>query len=113
MIASASRQDVQNIVDKSRGIIVGNMLSRSDLQTVVNQIRMGLVQDLHVLHAENQAVMNQAANGRGQLMQRMSAVEASLARIEQNLRRMPAQDSKTSNTLCKMQPDSGYLFRSV
>ena len=113
MQTPATRQDVQNAIDRAKGAVMATMLSRSDLQTVVNQVRGALVQDIRVLHAENQIVMNQAANGRAQLMQRMGALEASLARIEQGLRMLSAQHSKTSVTIGKMQPDSGYLFQRV
>lgn len=113
MQTPATRQDVQNAIDRSRSVIMGSMLSRGDLQSVVNQVRGALAQDIRGLHAENQGVMNQAANGRAQIMQRLGSLEASMARIDQSLHALMAQQSKTSSTIGKMQPDTGYLFQRV
>lgn len=111
MITPATRQDVQNAIDRTRNTIMGTMLTRSDLQSVVNQVRNGLVQDLNNLHAENQLAMRQATNSRAQIQQRIGALEASLARIEQSLRELSVEHSKTSLTVGKMHTDNGYLFQ--
>ena len=114
MIAPASRQEVQNALDRTRSAIMSSMLSRGDLQSIVNQVRMGLIQDIHSLHAENQISMKQAMNSRAQVAQRLGAVEASLARIEHKLQSLTVQHAKTSVTVGKMQTDnSGYLFQRI
>lgn len=114
MIAPASRQEVQSALDRTRSAIMSSMLSRNDLQAIVNQVRMGLIQDIHSLHAENQISMKQAMNSRAQVAQRLGAVEASLARIEHKLQSLTVEHAKTSMTVGKMQTDnSGYLFQRI
>lgn len=114
MIASATRQDLQNALDRTRSSIVSSMLSRNDLQSVINQVRAGLLQDLRALHSENQVAMKQAVAARAQVMQRLGSMEHYVARMEQLLNRVLAQQSQTSTTIQKMQPvDSGYLFQRI
>lgn len=114
MSTPATVQDIQNAIDKSKSVILSSMISRSDMQSVVNQVRMGLLQDLHALHAENKVAMNQAVNARSQVMQRLGGVEAGLVRLEQNMQQIMSQQSKTSSQLGKMQPaDAGYLFQRI
>lgn len=114
MNTSATRQDLQNALDRTRSSIMGSMLSRNDLQGVISQVRAGLLHDLHALHAENQVAMRQAVNARAQLMQRLGSLENSVARMEQLLNQLISQQSRTSTTIQRMQPvDSGYLFQRV
>lgn len=115
MNVPATRQDVQNALDKTRSSIMSNMLSRNDLQWAIGQVRGSLIQDINGLHGENQMAMRQAVNGRAQLMQRLGAVEATLARIEQALHALTVEHSKTSMTVGRMQTDNngGYLFQRV
>ena len=114
MIAPATRQELQNALDKTRSSILSNMISRNDLQWVVGQVRASMMQDMSSLHAENQMAMKQATNSRAVLMQRLGAVENSLARIEQALHMLMIEHSKTSVTVGKMQTDNGgYLFQRI
>lgn len=114
MNSPATRQELQNALDRTRSSIMSSMMSKGDLQTVAGQIRAGILNDLNSLHAENQMAMKQAVNGRAQLMQRMGAVETSLARIEQALHALMIEHSKTSMTVGKMQTDNGgYLFQRI
>ena len=116
MVTTVTRQELQNALDRSRSVILGSMLTRNDLQSVINQVRSGLLQDTHVLHAENQATIRQSISARAQIMQRLSSIEARLGGIEQNLRSLTTQHSKTSDSLNRMQPtekNGGYMFQRV
>jgi hypothetical protein len=113
MSTPATAQDVQIAFEKTKSAVMGSMLTRGDLQSVTSQVRMGLAQDLNNLHAENQVAMRQAVNSRAQLMQRLGAVEASLARLEQSLQILMSQQSKTTNRIGRMQPETGYTFQRI
>lgn len=115
MNSPVTRQEVQSALDRTRSSILSNSLSRNDLYWVVGQMRASMMQDMNSLHAENQTAMKQATNSRAVLMQRIGAVEISLARIEQALHALMVEHSKTSMTVGKMQTDTngGYLFQRV
>lgn len=114
MSSPATAQDVQVAFEKTKNAILGSMLSRGDLQTVANHVRMGLVQDLNGIHAENQVAMRQAMNSRAQIMQRLGSIDASLARLEQNLQMLMSMQSKATSRIGRLQPaDNSYQFQRI
>lgn len=115
MNAPATRQDVQIAVDKTRSILMSSLLSRGDLQGIINQLRAGILQDLHSLHAENRASIKQGVVHRDQVMQRITNLEHAVGRVEQLLVQVVSQQSRTSNSIQHMKPidTSSYLYQRI
>lgn len=113
MTTPATRQDLQNALDRTKSSIMSSMLSRGDLQTVISAVRMGILQDMHGLHSENKASIRQAINHRDQITQRLAGLEQSLGRIEQLLSHIVTQQSRTSTRMESMKPDGAYLFQRI
>jgi predicted nuclease with TOPRIM domain len=116
MSRTATVQDIESALAKACASLNKNMLKSSDIQSINNQVRADVLRDLRVLHSENQAVMKQSADGRAVVYQRISNLESNLSRIEQMLKTILEQQSRTSSRMQKMQSeaaDSGYLFQRI
>ncbi len=75
MITAATRQDLQNALDRTRNTILGTMFSRSDARTVATQLRAGITQDLHDLQVLNQQVLHQTQASNEHLMAKLNNLE--------------------------------------
>lgn len=113
MSTPATTQELQNALDRTRGVIMGNMITRSDIQSVVTSMRSGILQDLHALHAENKSTIHNAVNHRDQIMQRIAGLEHSVGRVEQLLGHMVSQQSRNTDRIQSMKPDGAYLFQRI
>jgi len=111
MAEPATRQDIQNSVDRAKSAILSNVLSRNDLQTFVGQIRGGILQDLRNMHAENQAIIRQSISYRDQLLQRIASLERSVITLQQQVGKVQNQHTQTTTTLNKMRPDNVLTFQ--
>lgn len=81
MNAAATRQDVQSALDRVKLSIIGNMLSRNDVQNFVGQMRNSMLQDLHELHAENQQNIRISQTQHEQIIQRVATLQQQVARL--------------------------------
>jgi hypothetical protein len=88
MITAATRQDMQGIVDYAKNTILGQMVSRGQLQTVAEQIRATILQNLHELHAENQQLIHQSHAQRQVLINRLSILEQEVKSLHQAINRL-------------------------
>lgn len=114
MATPATSQEVQNALEKTRNSIMGSMLTRGDVQSIISSVRAGILQDLHSLHAENKASLHQAVNHRDQVMIRVSSLEHTVSRVEQLLAQMLSAQSKTSDRIQSSRNDnSAYLFQRI
>lgn len=98
MIA-ATRQDVQSAFERARSSIMGNMVSRNDVQLSVTQLRNSILQDIHDLHAENQQAIRQSQAQRYQSMVKITNIEHQVAGMNQILLRILDQQSRLLNMI--------------
>jgi hypothetical protein len=100
MVAAATRQDIQTALDRTKNSILGSMLSRNDVQISVAQLRNGILQDLHDMHADNMQVIRQSQAQRDQvIMVRVSNIERNTAIIQQLLVRLVEQQARAMSML--------------
>ncbi len=111
MAEPATRQDVQNSVDRAKSAILSSVLTRNDLQSLAGQIRGAILQDLHGMHAENQAIMRQSMNYREQLLQRIASLERSVITLQQQVGKVQNQHTQTATSISKMRPDNVLSFQ--
>lgn len=100
MIA-ATRQDVQNAFERARSSIMGNMVSRNDVQLSVTQLRNSILQDIHEMHAENQQAIRQSQAQRYQSLVKVTSLEHQMAGTQQMLLRLLDQQSRILSLLQK------------
>jgi hypothetical protein len=101
MIAAATRQDLQGALEYAKNSIIEKMVSRGYMQSVVDQVRMSILQSLHELHAENQQFIRQSQLQRDQLITRLLAVEQEVRVLRQLTVKMLEQQNKTMNMLLR------------
>lgn len=97
MIVAATRQDLQNALERTRSSIVGSMFSRQDAQTVVSQLRATILQDLRELHAANEHTIRQSQAQRDQLMVRLNTIEQRLQILQQTMTRFLEVQARYTN----------------
>lgn len=114
MSSPATAQEVQNALEKCKGAIMGNMITRNDIQSVVTGMRAGILQDLYSLHAENKVSIRQAVNHRDQITQRISGLEHAFGRIEQALSILLTQQSRNNDRIQNMNSaNNAYTFQRI
>lgn len=85
MVPAATRQDLQNALERAKNSIVSSMFSRQDAQTIIAQLRNAIARDLHELHAENEQTVRQNQAQREQLLIRMASIEHRLQVLQQTM----------------------------
>ncbi len=98
MIVAATRQDLQNALERTRNSIVGSMFSRQDAHTVVSQLRASIMHDLRELHAENGQTIRQGQAQRDQLMTRLNNIEHSIQVLQQTMTRFLEVQARYTNS---------------
>jgi hypothetical protein len=113
MVTPATRQDLDFAMNKVKDTVIKNSLTRNDMQSIVVQVRSGIVRDLQSLHSGNQQSIRQSVDGRAQISQRISNLESSMSRIEHLLSDMVNNQAKTNHYHGQSSADSGYLFQRI
>ncbi|HSX46397.1 MAG TPA: hypothetical protein VLF87_00175 [Patescibacteria group bacterium] len=83
MNAAATRQDVQTALDRAKNSILGSVVSRNDAQTILNQLRRGLIQDIQAMNSQTMSGMKLAHAQHDHLIQRVSALQQQVARLSE------------------------------
>lgn len=85
-MVTATKQDVQAIVDGARNRILGNMVTRQDLQAASDGARDRVLAFAQYLQQQNQQIMRQSAVQHTQLTKRLIGTEARLISLENELK---------------------------
>jgi len=81
VVAPATRQDVQNLLDQTKNRITEKMASRQDLQML-----QAMVRDLVTINQQTMQLLRQGEIQRAQLVRRAVAVETRMVQLEQELK---------------------------
>lgn len=83
-----SKQDFVNVTETAKDKIIERLVTKYDVQAVADSARDRILAAIQTLHAENQAMMRTNNAGRDQLVRRISALEAQLASLQEEIRVM-------------------------
>jgi DNA anti-recombination protein RmuC len=83
-----TRQDLLNVTEMAKNKIIERLVTKYDVQAAADSARDRILANLQTLHMENQALMRQSNASRDQSWRRISALEAQIATLQQEIRQM-------------------------
>jgi hypothetical protein len=101
VIAAATRQDLQNALDRTRNTILGTMFSRSDARTVAAQLKSGISQDLHELQVLNHQILHQTQASNEHLTAKLNNLEQRLYSLQHLMTKFLETQAHYTNTYYK------------
>lgn len=103
---AATRQEIQGVVDYAKNSILQRLITKGEFQSLAEQVRDRILNEINTLHQENQMMLRQSANSREILFRKTAAMEARVASMEQEFKilqqmiaKMFEQNIRTINTL--------------
>jgi len=83
---AATRQEIQGVVDYAKNSILQRLITKSEFQSLAEQVRDRILNEINTLHQENQMMLRQSANARETLMRKTASMEARMAMLEQEVK---------------------------
>lgn len=80
-----SKQDFVSVTETAKDKIIERLVTKYDVQAAADSARDRILASIQTLHAENQALMRSNNAGRDQLIRRISALEAQISSLQQEI----------------------------
>lgn len=88
---SATRQDLQGVVDNAKNTLLDRLAQRNYIHALNESVRNSILHKMSELHVENQIVIRNGQQQREMLIQRISGLESQLKAVQQTLLRILEQ----------------------
>ena len=110
---AVTKQDVQQAVERSVASIGSRMISKDDVQSAVNNVRNGIMQDLKELHSENQSQMRNSQARHDQMNQRITTIERQLQILVHEVAKIADTTSRTKTSAGTQPNNQGFTFQRI
>lgn len=112
-MSPVTRQEVQQAVDRSTANITSRMMSKADTQTIISNIRAGILQDIKELHSENQAMIRNGQARHEQINQRLTTIERQLQILVHEMAKVADTTSRTNTSVGTQPTSNGFSFQRI
>lgn len=94
MLQSATKQDMQGMVENAKNTLLDRLAQRSYIQALNESVRLSILQKMGELHMENQTVIRNGQQQREHIVQRLLIIETQLKVMQQSMTRLLEQQRR-------------------
>lgn len=98
MMTTMTRQDLLAVTEGAKNKIIERLVTKYDVQAACDNARDRILNSLNSYYLENQALIRQSNAQRDQTWRRLSALEAQIVSMQQDVRNLTQSINRLNNT---------------